>query len=489
MVTTDYADLEIAAPYVAVPEPYLQDFKDCWQVWAAHRAKHAMRRAYYEGKNRLKNIGIAIPDELSGLPIVVGWPRKAVDELAKCSRFVGFATSGDAGDALKRIADDNGLANAYRRMVRSELVNGLAFATVTRGEAGEPAARIRFYSAANAACLWDYRLGRIKCGLTVHDVDSHGVPTRYVLYEPDCLVELTRHDAPYKGYWGYSIQRHAMGRPLMEPLVYNADLDYPLGHSRITRAVMDITDRAVRESLRTELASEFAATPQKYLLGGTKEDIEALTAGKTRWEMYIGSVLMVSKDEDGETPQYGQLPQVSMQPHMDYFEHLAEEFAAETDIPVDALVRSTTYTSADSASADRSALVQIAEDVNDDNGAALAAIARMALAVDAGMTFDEADRGVTCEFRAPERTSRAAQGDWAVKVASILGDVLTGSDEGLSVLMESVGFTDAQRMRVLSGRRQASAIELLNRLTTMQPAQPEQEPQEEPEETEPAEEG
>jgi hypothetical protein len=458
---TTFGDSKTLRPTVELPEPYNADFNDAWEVWNDNRAKHATRRAYYEGKNRLKNIGIAVPDELSGLSVVVGWPRKAVDELAKCSRLDGFTTSGDSGEALARISEDNGLRSAYRQAVRSELVNGLAFATVTEGEKDEPRARVRFYSAVNAACLWDYRLGRIKCGITVHDVDKNGIPTRYVLHEPGYVIEMSR-DAEYR--WGYEMRESGFARPMMVPLVFNADLDYPLGHSRITRAVMDITDRAVRECVRTELASEFAATPQKYLLGGTRAEQEQAMANKTKWEMYIGSVQWITKDRDGDVPQYGQLPQVSMTPHMDYFEHLAEEFAAETDIPIDALVRSKTYTSSESANADRDALVQIAESVNEDNGAALAEIAHMALAIDAGKKLETVDERVMPVFRDPARPSAAAQADWAMKVMGTF-DWLAQSESARDIMLQKTGFTEDERLRIGSDARQASVIASLNRLT------------------------
>lgn len=463
MVKTEFSDTPALMPPVQMPEPYQTDFEDCWRVWSASRGRHATRHAYYEGKNRLKNIGIAVPDELAGLSVVVGWPRKAVDELAKCSRLDGFATDGASSELLSEIARDNGLRAAYRRAARSELVNGLVFSTVTEGGAGEPRARVRFYSAVNAACTWDYRLNRIRCGLTVHDVDKKGKPTRYVLYEPDCLVTVTREGSWGPEFWSYSIQAHRMGRPLVEPLVYNADLDFPLGHSRITRAVMDITDRAVRECVRTELASEFAATPQKYLLGGTREDMEAATAGKTRWEMYIGSVQWITKDADGEKLDYGQLPQVSMSPHTEYFQHLAEEFAAETDIPIDALVRSTTYTSSESANADRDALVQIAEDVNEDNGAALSTIAEMALAVAGGSTLSGVDEHVVCSWRDPSRPSDAMEADWTVKIMSTF-EWLSESDTATDVMLQKVGFTEDERMRIMADRRKASAIDTINQL-------------------------
>lgn len=456
MVVTSYGETSMSVPEASLPEPYRSDFVDAFMVWSQNRIKNAERRAYYEGENRLKNIGIAIPDELAGLSAIVGWPRKAVDELAKCSRFDGF-THPDGADVLNAIMRENGFRAKYRRLAKSELVHGLSFATVTRGEEGEPVARVRGYSAANASCTWDYARERVRCGLTVHDVDKNGAPTRYELYEPDCIVTIERIDkdgglrsSPGVRRWKYSIKPHSMGRPPIEPLVYDADLDYPLGHSRITKAVMDITDRAVRESVRTELASEFAATPQKYLLGGTKADKENAVRGGTRWEMYVGSVQWFTKDKDGDVPQYGQLPQVSMTPHSEYFSHLAEEFAAETDIPIDALIRSKTYTSSESAQADRDALVQIAEVMNEDNGHALAAVGRMALAVSRNVGLERVESGIVPVFRSPSRPSAGAQADWITKMCATFPWMVE-----TEVALEKAGFSEDERIRLLSEKRRA----------------------------------
>ena len=495
MVATAYGSTPASFPDVQLPEPYMTDFRDVYDVWNGQREKNGVRRAYYEGKNRLKNIGIAIPPELESLNVVVGWPKKAVTALANRSRFDGWSVDGSGGDDLAKVMDANGFARKYRMMARSELVHGLSFVTVTRGGDGEPPVRVRSYSAVNAACLWDYRLERIKCGLTVHDVDKYGVPTRYELYEPDCIVEMTRIDidgglAFPSGVsrWLYTIKPHPMGRPPMEPLVYAADDDYPLGHSRISRAVMDITDRAVRESLRTELASELSATPQKYLLGGTKQDMLQATQGKTRWEQYIGSVTWITKDKDGDVPQYGQLPQVSMQPHMDYRAALAAEFAAETSVPIEMLgVQSKTYTSSDSARANLEELVQAAEDMNDDNGASLRTVGRMALAVMRNDPLSKVDDDVIPVFKDPSRPSIVGQADAIVKICSTQGLQWIANT---SVALEMLGFSDDQRARMQSEKRRAEASGRIAKLlesAQQQPAQQEpQEQQAEPEEEPPA---
>ena len=461
MVTTSFGDTPESFPDVTLPEPYMTDFRQVYEVWTRNRAKNGVRRAYYEGENRLKNIGIAIPPELEDMRIVVGWPKKAVTALANRSRFDGWTNGGDDSD-LNAIMDQNAFARKYRQLARSELVHGLAFVTVMHGDADEPDVRIRAYSAVNAACTWDYRLERVKCGLTVHDVDVRGVPTRYVLYEPDCIVDIRRLDsvggmAFPTGFkrWTYAVEAHPMGRPPFEPLVYGADADYPLGHSRISRAVMDITDRAVRESLRTELASELAATPQKYLLGGTKADMLQATAGKTRWEQYIGSVTWITKDKDGDVPQYGQLPQVSMQPHIDYRAALAAEFAAETSVPIEMLgVQSKTYTSSDSARANLEELVQAAEDMNDDNGASLRTIGRMALAVKRNEPYSKVTDDVIPIFKDPSRPSIVGQADAIVKICSTEGLSWIANT---SVALEMLGFNDDQRARMATEKRRIDA--------------------------------
>lgn len=465
MVVTSYGNTSVSVPDAHLPEPYNTHFRECYEVWSKNRGRNTTLRDYYEGNNKLKNIGIAIPEELADLRAIVGWPRKAVDELAKCSHFDGY-THPDGADELNEIMRQNSFSSKYRKLNKSELVQGLSFCTVTRGERDEPPTRVRSYSAVNAACTWDYRLERVRCGITVHDVDKNGIPTRYELYEDDCIIEIERIDKygslvfpSNVQQWTYTIYPQPMGRPQIEPLVYDADSDYPLGHSRITKAVMDITDRAVRESVRTELASEFAATPQKYLLGGTKKDKEAAMREGTRWEMYIGSVMWFTKDRDGDVPQYGQLPQVSMQPHMDYFEHLAEEFAAETDIPIDALIRSKTYTSSESAQANRDALVQIAEVMNEDNRQHLTEIGKMALAVKRKTSIDGIEDGIVPIFRNPSRPSAAAQADWITKMCATFPWMAE-----TEVALEKAGFTEDERVRLMSDKRRIQARESVEKL-------------------------
>lgn len=456
MVTTAYGHTSHVKPVLdGLPEPYSGHFDDVYQVWSNNLSKNLTRRAYYEGENTLKNIGIAIPDDMANLHTVIGWPRKAVKALAVRSRFDGFTSKTDA-DAVNAIFEANHFNAQYKRNVVNTLVYGPSFCTVTRGGYGEPAVRLRCYSAVNAACTWNYDLMRIGTGLTVHDVDKYGKPTRYEMYEDDCIVDIVKVS---ESKWSWAINPHPAGRPLMEPFVYDADVDYPLGHSRITKAVMDITDRAVREAVRMELASELAACPQKYLLGGYKEDQEKAIVGKTKWEMYIGSVQWFTKDKDGEVPKFGQLAQPSMEPHIKIRDSLAAEFSSETDIPIEMLgVPSTTYTSTNSAEAATENLVAAAEDMDDDAKNTLATIGRLALAVAGNTTPDaltDEQRDITAMFKPERFLSDAAQADAWTKLAGavVQGSWLTDS----RVFWERQGLDAATIDRLMSDKRRNAA--------------------------------
>lgn len=58
-----------------------------------------------------------------------------------------------------------------------------------------------------------------------------------------------------------------MGRPLMEVICHDPDLDRPLGHSLLTRELRGIVDKAMRDVLRMEVGAEFFTYPQRYVLG------------------------------------------------------------------------------------------------------------------------------------------------------------------------------------------------------------------------------
>lgn len=458
-LSTDIASAENLRPQDRAPV-----LKLC-ETWQKKARRNRLRTSYYRMHRRARDLGISIPPELKTLEQVSGWPAKAVDSLGARSQFDGFTCADDdVCDQLAGIVSASGLKRKYRQAVRSELTHCCAFLTVTAGDegAGEPAVVINAYPATSAAALWDRPRNRIKCGMVVVDSDDSGgteVPTWVNVYTDSAVIRIRRGRG---GRWRAEyIEDYEMGRCLMEPLAYEADLERPFGRSRISRSVMSITDNAMRAALRSEVSAEFFTAPQKYLLGADED----VLGGKTKWDAYIGNIFAVSRDENGDMPQFGQLQQGSMQPHIDYMRSLAARFSGETNVPLSELgVVSDNPSSAEAIYAAKEALVVEAQNLNADNGSALVNVALMALAILEDTTFGEqAARGLAIQpkFRNPAMPSVVTQADAMLKDVQAV-PWLAESD----VLLEELGFSDDQIQRLRSDRDRATSRALVAAATS-----------------------
>lgn len=436
-----------------LPEAETEILQRLINVWQTKKARNDIRYSYYSYKNRLKDFGISIPETLRNVETVVGWPAKAVDALAVRSIFDGFTFQDGEDEDLKVIVQRNRLDMVYQQAVRSELINSCAFMTVSAGAGDEPPAIISAYSALFASAEWDRRKKRIKHGLTIIDTEKDAysddeLPIWVNLYTDTDTWEIKK-DAN-----GWTSRRvpHDMGRPMMEPLVFRPSLDRPFGVSRISRAVMSITDSAVREALRTEVGAEFYTSPQKYLLGVDDNFLE----GKTQWDAYIGAIMALTRDEDGNVPQVGMFSQGSMQPHTEYMRSLAARFSGETSIPISELgVIHDNPASAEAIYAAKESLVCEADSMNKYNGVALCEIAKMSMAIAKGIPLSDLDENalsIMPKFKNPAMPSLVSQADAIVKVISALPWVAESD-----VALEEFGFSDDQRRRLKADKKKAEA--------------------------------
>lgn len=457
-MSTENINLFQITSVAGLPEEEKKLLDQLIEVWNSKKARNKLRDEYYNSKNKLKDLGISIPPALQKIETVVGWPAKAVDALAVRSRFDGFTfASGDENIELQNVLSQNRFGITISQATHSELINSVSFLTVSRGGKGEPKAIISAYSALNAAALWDYRRKRIKAGLTIVDIKQDRPsdvpePIWVNLYTDSAVWEIKKDGS----VWRARENKHSMGRPMMEPLVYRPTLDRPFGKSRISRAVMSITDSAVRTALRSEVGSEFYTAPQKWILGAE----DSLFADKSKWEAYIGSWFAVSKDEDGDKPSVGQFSQGTMQPHTDYMRSLAARFSGETSIPVSELgVIHDNPSSAEAIYASKESLVIEAEALNETNGEALKVVGMMVLAVMQNKPLEELtddEKSITPRFKNPAMPSIVSQADAVVKMISAIPWIA-----GSQVALEELGFNEDQITRLLSDKRKMEARSML----------------------------
>lgn len=425
--------------------------------------KNIEKNRYYEGKIALAdvNLGIALPDGMNGLEIGCAWGAKTVDVLAGRSMFDGFVgVNGEEVEELDEITVKNDLISEYMKACRDELKYGCTFATLSKDP--EKGCSIRFHSPQTAAALWDGEKGRIFAGFAIIDTvpDNNSAiawSPSLVYYYTDTAVWVLRK---INGVWSAAEHRHKMGRPLMEPLIWNATSNKPFGRSRIKEPIRRLIDGYVRTIANATIGLEFATSPQKYLLGVSDEQYDALINQK--FKQYVGNILAsTTNPETGEKPSFGQLTQGNIGPHVEMVRVLATQFSAATGLSVTdtGVVNDANPTSSDAILAQSQTLIGMAEQLNTGNGDSLRVIAQMALAIVNNVTLDELDdtqKLIVAHFKNPAMPSVAVTADAAIKIASVRQGFAS-----TDVFLEMIGFDKADIRRIKSQEQRSRGQALL----------------------------
>lgn len=445
-----YADGQTIDVPASLPDRWAFELADLLGVWGRNIARNRTLYAYYDGRNRLRDLGISTPPELLSLETVVGWPNKAVMAMATRCRLDGFtAGSDEVQAALDALSRRSSLPAKYRQTAEAEGVFGCGFATVGMTDAG---ARIDMHDAEHAAARWDDALGRTAYGMTLR-VGPDGDVVEITLHDDGADVLLWREGQA----WRWEARPHRMGRCLMEAFAYRPTQRKPYGQSRITRAVMSITDSAVRCALGGDISFQFAVAPQKVLLGADRDALE----GRTKWEAYIGNILGVSYNGvDSVMPQFMQMQQASMQQYVDYMRSLAARFSGETNVPISQLgVIHDNPSSAEAIYAASEPLIIECQDLIENNRETLRALASMAMAAELDVPLAELPpewSNFTPNFANPAMPSIVSMADAAVKIAAAVPGFA-----GTESFWKMVGMPEDARREVTAQVAQANAQAML----------------------------
>ena len=436
-------------------------------LYQKHESANCTKNRYYEGKIPLEevNLGIALPKRLAKLELGCSWGAKTVDVLAARSMFDGFVgAAGEPSEEINQIAAANDLIAGYNRATRDELKLGCTFATLSKDNG--IGCKIRWHSPMTAAAEWDGDKGRIGAGFAVIDTYEtldHFLEPKLIHFHTDKALIILR-----KEEFGWSAVKlpHKMGRPLMEPLIWNATTEKPLGRSRIKDPIRRLIQGYVRTIANATIGLEFSTSPQKYLLGVTEDQYDAIINDKFR--QYVGSIIAGTVNpETGEKPTFGQLPQGNISPHVEMIRILATQFSAATGLSVTdtGIVNDANPTSSDAILAQSQTLVAMAEQLNTGNGYSLRTIALMALAISRDKTLEELpeeDKKIVAHFRNPAMPSVAVTTDAAIKIA--------GSREGFAqtdTFLEMIGFSQADIRRIKAQEQRQRGLKVLE---DMEPA-------------------
>ena len=431
------------------PKEEFEKFQYLMNIFNNHQAKNYKKDRYYEGKITLEdvNLGIALPEKVRKLEIGCAWGAKTVDVLAGRSMFDGFVgENGEDIDLLDRITAKNNLIAEYIKSCRDELKYGCTFATLSADD--DEIAKVRFHSPKTAAATWNGAKGRIDYGFaiidSVPDNDTVNWTPSLINYYTDSAIWVLTKDG---NVWTAEEHKHKMGRPLMEALIWNSTSDKPFGRSRLKEPIRRLIESYVRTIANATIGLEFSTAPQKYLLGITDEQYDAVINQK--FKQYVGSIIAsTANPETGEKPTFGQLAQGSITPHVEMIRLLATQFSAASGLTVTdtGVVNDANPTSSDAILAQSQTLVVMAEQLNIANGTALRNIALMALAISQNKTIEELsdeEKEVIAHFKNPAMPSVAVTADAAIKIASSR-EAFANTD----TFLEMIGFDKADIRRI-----------------------------------------
>lgn len=284
------------------------------------------RYDYYEMKYLTYDPSPLIPLQLKdAYRSILGWCGKSVDALADRLMFNGFEDDTDYFD-MNGIFDQNNKDILFDSAILGALISSCDFIYISADENGFP--RLQVIDGYNATGEIDPITNMLTEGYAVLQRDEYGAvltEAYFTIGNTDIITSGNRsvitesypNDAPYA---------------LLVPIIYRPDAKRVFGHSRISRASMDLMDKARNTITRAEVSAEFYAFPQKYVVG-ISQDAEPMDA----WKATISAMLQFTKDEDGDHPIVGQFQTASMTPHHEQLKMYASAFAGETGLTLNDL--------------------------------------------------------------------------------------------------------------------------------------------------------
>jgi hypothetical protein len=291
---------------------------------ASHEPSVQDKYEYYDADNDIRDYGISTPAKMVHLKPGIGWASRAINTLSDRVVFEGFV--GDKFGINEYLEGINGL-RVINNTKHDTYIGGCAFVAVTDDLESDKKILVPF-TATEATGKVNQTTGLLEYGLAVTrwaepQPKKKGIrfaPADYILFTPTYTALFFNRNIT-------EIIPNPTGRTLLHPLTRRASAAKPLGKSRISNTVRRIIQEVGRLKRREEIAEEFYSLPQRYINGlaeGAKKD-EGLDSA-------IGKVWAITKDEDGDKPDIGQLAQMSIDQFETAKKDKARDFCAETGL-------------------------------------------------------------------------------------------------------------------------------------------------------------
>lgn len=406
---------------------------------------------YYDADNDISDFGISTPAKLVRLRPGIGWASRAVNTLSDRVVFEGFAK--DTFGINQYLESINGFG-VINNVKHDAYIGGCAFVAVSDDPESDKKILVPF-TAAEATGVVDQTTGLLKVGLAV---------TRWAEPQPkskakgirfapaDYLVFTPVYTAIFIDRELVELVPNPTGRTLLHPITRRSSANRPLGKSRISNTVRRIINEVGRQKRREEIAEEFYSLPQRYINGlaeGASKD-EGLDSA-------IGKVWAITKDEDGDKPDIGQLTQMDIAQFETAKKDKARDFCAETGLTL----RNLGYETGNPSSPE--SLVAMSDDLlleatnsQEEMGKQIKEIAiTLRLALDENNVVPDALRQIVPAWKPIFQVDIGAAGDAVFKLFEAMPE-LQGSIAGYRFL--GIGIKEAEELQAKRAASTAGSV-------------------------------
>lgn len=260
---------------------------------------------YYHLKQRIEQLGMAIPPNMRRFLVVANWPRVVVRTITARQRVRAMVLPGEetVDPKLRAIWDASNLSAQTRMFRRDALICGRSFMSVGTNEKDPSLPIVRVESPREMEALVDVRREEMTAAARFYGVDQRtGVgPTNVTLYMPDQTVWVERQG---DGRWAEVARNwHGLGAvPVVMHLNERTSggLDQRTGFEGESELVdiIGLTDSVARSLTNLQFAQEAHGIPRMYMTGVSQGDfMDADGKPIPMFEAYFDAIHMLTKSD------------------------------------------------------------------------------------------------------------------------------------------------------------------------------------------------
>lgn len=273
------------------------------RTWEAQWTQDELYLRYYQGRQRVEQLGMAIPPSMRKFLVIANWCRTLVDVTNDRQQVRWMMLPGEesADPQLRAIWDANNLSAHVAMFNRDRMIFGRAFMSAGANEADPTLPLIRVESPREMTAIVDARREVVTSAARFYGVDQNSVgPTNVTLYLPNETVWMERGS---DGRW-YDIDRdpHRLGAV---PVVMHLNRRMSgawVGESQMSDMI-PLVDSAARSLTNLQFAQEAHGIPRMFMTGVQKGDfLDAEGKPVPQFEAYFDAIHMLT-DPNGKVGQ------------------------------------------------------------------------------------------------------------------------------------------------------------------------------------------